>query len=191
MTRRVRHQFTYERQRTRDGVAKGSITVEGHHLYLHFILNIGKTGFDTAVLMKEIQHVEQQLVPSYSIKKPSNHLVSSVASSKTWKNNYIYKLVCSHAEAFGRVIVEAMLGGLPVIGNDVGRTSELISDSVNGFLFKNRDSTDLANKIEHFVNNKSQIEKTGRVGHIYAYENFLTERCATGINNEYVRISNC
>nr|WP_288978977.1 transposase [uncultured Blautia sp.] len=61
MTRRISHQFTYERQRTRGGVAKGSITVEEHRLYLHFILDTGKARLNTALLMKEIQHVKQQL----------------------------------------------------------------------------------------------------------------------------------
>ena len=61
MTRRISHQFTYERQRTRGGVAKGSTIVEEHRLYLHFILDTGKARLDTAALMKKIQQVKRQL----------------------------------------------------------------------------------------------------------------------------------
>jgi hypothetical protein len=61
MTRRISHQFTCERQRTRGGVTKGSITVEEHRLYLHFILDTGRARLETAVLIKEIQHVKRQL----------------------------------------------------------------------------------------------------------------------------------
>ena len=61
MTRRISHQFTCERQRTRGGAAKGSITVEEHRLYLHFILDTDRARLETAVLIKEIQYVKQQL----------------------------------------------------------------------------------------------------------------------------------
>jgi glycosyltransferase involved in cell wall biosynthesis len=43
-------------------------------------------------------------------------------------------LMCSKDEAFGRVTVEAMKLGLPVIGVDSGGTKELIEDGVTGFL---------------------------------------------------------
>lgn len=45
-------------------------------------------------------------------------------------------LMCSRAEAFGRVTIEAMLRKIPVIGLDSGGTSELIEDGVTGFKFK-------------------------------------------------------
>lgn len=45
-------------------------------------------------------------------------------------------LMCSRAEAFGRVTIEAMLRKIPVIGFDSGGTSELIEDGVTGFKFK-------------------------------------------------------
>ena len=45
-------------------------------------------------------------------------------------------LMCSRMEAFGRVTVEAMLRGIPVIGFDSGGTSELVKTGYNGFLFK-------------------------------------------------------
>ena len=45
-------------------------------------------------------------------------------------------LMCSRAEAFGRVTIEAMLRKIPVIGFNSGGTSELIEDGVTGFKFK-------------------------------------------------------
>ena len=43
-------------------------------------------------------------------------------------------LMCSGAEAFGRVTVEAMRAGLPVCGTDTGGTPEIIDSEVNGLL---------------------------------------------------------
>lgn len=45
-------------------------------------------------------------------------------------------LMCSKHEAQGRVTVEAMFYGCPVIGYNGGGTKEIIEDGVNGYLFK-------------------------------------------------------
>ena len=44
-------------------------------------------------------------------------------------------LVCSDSEAFGRVTIESMSQGVPVIGADFGGTAEIIEDGVDGLLF--------------------------------------------------------
>jgi glycosyltransferase involved in cell wall biosynthesis len=44
-------------------------------------------------------------------------------------------LMCSRMEAMGRVTVEAMAAGLPVIGRDSGGTPELINHGFNGLLY--------------------------------------------------------
>ena len=44
-------------------------------------------------------------------------------------------LMCSESEGFGRVTVEAMTYGVPVIGYDNAGTSEIVKDGQNGFLY--------------------------------------------------------
>lgn len=46
-------------------------------------------------------------------------------------------LMCSRAEGFGRVTVEAMANGIPVMGYNSGGTAELVKDGYNGYLFSN------------------------------------------------------
>lgn len=62
------------------------------------------------------------------------------------KNTYL-TLMCSKAEAFGRVTIEAMNAGQIIIGADTGATPEIIKDGYNGFLYRQGDHTDLAKKI--------------------------------------------
>ena len=62
-------------------------------------------------------------------------------------------LVCSRSEAFGRVTIEAMKLGKPVVGADGAATSELIRDGVTGFLYKPGDGEDLGAKIEALYRN--------------------------------------
>lgn len=57
-------------------------------------------------------------------------------------------LVCSKYEGFGRVTVEAMKLGKPVIGARSGGTEELIQNGFNGLLFSPGDHKDCAEKIK-------------------------------------------
>lgn len=53
-------------------------------------------------------------------------------------------LMASKNEAFGRVTIEALKSGRPVVGSRSGGTVELVSDEVNGLLFERDDADDLA-----------------------------------------------
>ena len=44
-------------------------------------------------------------------------------------------MMCSRCEGFGRVTIEAMQRGIPVLGYNAGGTAELVKDGVNGYLF--------------------------------------------------------
>lgn len=60
-TKRISHNFAYKRKQTRGETEKGTITMEEHRLYLHFILDTNKARRDKALLIREIQSVKQQL----------------------------------------------------------------------------------------------------------------------------------
>lgn len=49
-------------------------------------------------------------------------------------------LMCSRCEGFGRVTVEAMQRGIPVMGYNAGGTTELVKDGFNGYLFYDQES---------------------------------------------------
>lgn len=50
-------------------------------------------------------------------------------------NQSVATLVCSQMEPFGRVTIESMAAGVPVIGAASAGTAEIIHDEVNGLLF--------------------------------------------------------
>lgn len=85
-------------------------------------------------------------------------------------------LVCSKSEAFGRVTIEAMLAGKPVVGARCGATSELIKDGVNGLLYSSGDSKDLANKIRYLVENPGAADRLGRNAQAWAEGYFAKGR---------------
>ncbi|HSU65673.1 MAG TPA: glycosyltransferase, partial [Tepidisphaeraceae bacterium] len=50
-------------------------------------------------------------------------------------------------EQFGRVVIEAMACGTPVVGSDSGEIPKLIADTGGGLVFKERDPEDLARQL--------------------------------------------
>ena len=84
-------------------------------------------------------------------------------------------LMCSRKEAFGRVTVEGMKAGKPVIGADSGGTKELIRDHYNGFLYTFGDYHELAEKVKYLCQHPDEARKMGENGKQWALEKFNIE----------------
>jgi len=56
-------------------------------------------------------------------------------------------LICSKYEAFGRITIEAMKYGLPIIASKAGANTELINDGVTGIFYESGNVEDLMVKI--------------------------------------------
>ena len=91
-----------------------------------------------------------------------------VSDMKGLRQKTDIELVCSNREAFGRVTVEAMMSGNPVIGTDTGANPELIEDQKNGRLFQNGNAQDLAEKMQWFLENQEYIERCGREAYSFS-----------------------
>ncbi|GGF81810.1 glycosyltransferase family 4 protein [Wenyingzhuangia marina] len=94
----------------------------------NFLLNLYGTGKDLEYLKDLIKslHLEEKIIlKGYS--------------DKIEINKYDVGLMCSPFEAFGRVTVEYMFAGLPVIGKNAGGTPEIINKDT-GILYSDEDS---------------------------------------------------
>lgn len=85
-------------------------------------------------------------------------------------------LVCSRCEAFGRVTVEGMLAGKPVIGARAGATPELVREGFNGLLYACGRPEELAEKIKFLYQNPQIAARLGRNGREWASRKFTIER---------------
>lgn len=81
------------------------------------------------------------------------HFLGHVSDMKTLKRQMHLEIVASKCEAFGRITVEAMLAGLPLIGANTGCTKELITHNKNGLLYSWGDVSDLSEKINYAYEN--------------------------------------
>lgn len=116
-------------------------------------------------------------------------LLGEVSDMLELRKKMDVELVCSKAEAFGRVTVEAMMSHLPVIGSNRGGTVELIKNGKNGFLYKEGDCCDLADKMQYFLEHKEQVYSFGQCGFDFAKDYFVTERCAEEVRAIYQTLS--
>lgn len=94
-------------------------------------------------------------------------------------------LVCSRFEAFGRVTVEAMMGGCLVIGADSGGTVELVKDNVTGLLYKSGDINSLVDKMEYAITHPLEMINIAENGQKYMIENMTARKNAQRIYDLY------
>lgn len=83
-------------------------------------------------------------------------------------------LMCSRNEAFGRVTVEAMKCGRPVIGTATGGTLELIQDGATGLLYTPGDTSELAAQMSRLCEQPGLVGILGDAARKWARTNFTT-----------------
>lgn len=74
-------------------------------------------------------------------------------------------------EQFGRVIVEAIACGTPVIGSDSGEIPTLINASGGGRIFPERNATALAGQLREMIGNGKLRKACADAGHSWAVNN--------------------
>ena len=84
-------------------------------------------------------------------------------------------LMCSVNEAFGRVTVEAMKLGVPVVGAASGGTLDIVRDGETGLLYRPADPVDLADKIETLYRDSALRTRMGQAARDDARRRFTME----------------
>lgn len=90
-------------------------------------------------------------------------------------------VMCSRGEAFGRVTVEAMKLGKPVVGADSAGTSELIQEGTTGLLFRVGDARDLALKLETLYHDRALLRTLGGNAQAWAVQTFTQQRYVSSL----------
>lgn len=117
----------------------------------------------------------RDLATKYSIDKYVKFM-GYVANTSPFIDSADVVLICSKSEAFGRVTVEAMLAGKPVIGARGGATTELIQDGFNGLLYDLGNHLELADKIRYLYEHPNVSALMGKTGRQWASERFSEDR---------------
>lgn len=91
----------------------------------------------------------------------------------------------SEPEPFGRVIVEAMLVGRPVVATAAGGVLDIVANDETGILVPPKDAGAMAEAIRHLLQNPEMAQEMGRAGRHSATTRFLVEQHVQGIQGLY------
>lgn len=122
----------------------------------------------------------------------ADHYISFYGSSE---QPYVYYrktdivLMCSKAEAFGRVTVEGMMAGALVIGAESAATAEIIQHGETGLMYSKGNVQKLADQIAYAVDNPIEAAKIAKRGQKYALHHLTDQINANNINNLYGELS--
>jgi glycosyltransferase involved in cell wall biosynthesis len=91
-------------------------------------------------------------------------------------------------EPFGRVIVEGMLAGKPVVATRAGGACEIIEDGVTGRLVTPGDPDALAQILRGLIERPEEARRLGRAGQVSAGQRFSVETMLRGIEREVAAV---
>jgi glycosyltransferase involved in cell wall biosynthesis len=94
----------------------------------------------------------------------------------------------STSEGLSNVILESMAAGKPVVASDVGGSSELVSDGMNGYLVPPADSRALAEAIETLLQNPRKGIQMGRVGKSMVQDKFSQKHMVENYEKLYISL---
>ncbi|MEK8090153.1 glycosyltransferase family 4 protein [Thermithiobacillus plumbiphilus] len=91
-------------------------------------------------------------------------------------------------EPFGKVVVEGMLAGQPVIATAAGGVPEIIENEISGILVPPGDAGHLAEAIRNLLQNPSTLHSIGKKGHERALSRFSLERSLDEVDRAITKI---
>ncbi len=103
-------------------------------------------------------------------------------------SDYDIGFMCSKAEGFGRVTVEYLMNRLCVIASDTGANPEIIDNGINGYIYKYKDKSDLAKKIQHIIAFRGEARECAERGYEAAVERFTKKINADNVYGLYCEL---
>lgn len=147
-----------------------------NNIYLHIAGSVPSKrhmGFMNSLTQKISQcHLEKRIF-----------FEGEVKDMKKLRSKMNVELMCSNAEPFGRVTVEAMYSGLIVIGANTGGTLDIIKDGINGLFYEKGNAVDLADKIELVYKDETLCRRLIANELDFIKYNFTVEQNVTAVNN--------
>lgn len=101
--------------------------------------------------------------------------VSEARLQKLYRQATVSVVPSIMPEPFGKVGVEAMTNGCPVVAFDVGGISDWLQDGVNGFLVPPRDVEYFANRLLNLLDDPELAKQLGANGKKFVTETYTVE----------------
>jgi glycosyltransferase involved in cell wall biosynthesis len=97
-------------------------------------------------------------------------------------------VLASTDEPFGRVVIEGMAAGLPVVATASGGVPEIVVDGETGLLVPPREPGPMADAIAQMLTDRPRASAMGAAGRSRAVERFDVRRVARQVGEVYEQI---
>ena len=94
----------------------------------------------------------------------------------------------SEPEPFGRVVVEALLAGRPVVATAAGGVLDIVEDQVTGLLVPPKNAALMAKAIQQLLQNREQARAIGQRAQQRSKERFSVKRHVTAVQRIYQEV---
>ena len=132
---------------------------KGQHTAIEAVRLLKEKGKDVGLLIlggaQDVLFLEElhNMVKRYNLQDQISFECFTDSPAEVISNHDVL-LICSKCEAFGRVTIEAMKLGVPVIGANTCGTAEIIIHKESGLLYENANATSLADAIKLLSENE-------------------------------------
>lgn len=144
---------------------------------IYAINNLKESGYSCIELDIWGDGVDKPIITNYLKEYKLEQIISLKGycpANKIPRHQYDIAIMSSLYEAFGRVTIEYMMAGLPVIGRNGGATPEIIKEDETGMLYNSKQ--ELIDKLKYLINNKEYRLKIGQQGQKLAIDKFSEQR---------------
>ena len=139
-----------------------------------------------SMLRREVkikEGIDKDIINQHVIERHLDDIITLkgyCASDAIPRYNYDLAIMSSHNEAFGRVTIEYMMSGLPVVAYNGGATIEIIENNISGLLYNN--IPEMVLKIKSLIYDKKLRSTIGENGKEKAIKTFSEYQYMSNIN---------
>gem|GEM_PF-2397747 len=118
------------------------------------------------------------------------HLTGDVPPDDLWRwlSQARVLLVTSHNEGFGRMAIEALACGVPVVANPVGGLLEIVRPGETGFLAERDNAASFVEQTVCLLEDEALRQAIGQQGRTFVEDHFSLERMVTDYEMLYHQI---
>jgi len=98
-------------------------------------------------------------------------------------------VIPSVVESFGRVALEAMAAGVPVVAVRAGGLPEIVAHGENGFLAETRDPANIAGMLDFVLRNPDKAKRAAENGLKTVRDKFTVERQVRGVESVLAEVA--
>ena len=108
--------------------------------------------------------------------------------SQIWQITDIAVMPSTEAESFGLVALEAMFSKKPVIATDLGGLREIVIHNETGFLFENKNETQLKEALHRLISDSALRDSFGKKGYERAVSEFSLDKYMDAFDRLYKEV---